>query len=118
MPPRDWQMRVRDILDSIAKIERYTDGMTLDTFSSSDITIDAVVRNLEVIGEAARFIPGEIEAAHPQVPWAVMRGMRNILIHEYFGVSVRILWQTLEHNLPPLVPMLEELLASNNEQGV
>jgi uncharacterized protein with HEPN domain len=115
MPPRDWRMRIQDILDSIAKIERYTDRMTLEVFSASDITIDAVVRNLEVIGEAARYIPGEIEGKYPQVPWAVMRGMRIILIHEYFGVSLRILWQTIEHNLPPLVPLLEEILASEGE---
>jgi uncharacterized protein with HEPN domain len=108
-------MRVRDILDCIAKIGRYTNGMTFERFRTNEITIDTVVRNLEIIGEAARHIPPEVETRHPQIPWAVMRGMRNILIHEYFGVSLSILWQTIESNLPPLIPLLEAILVSNEE---
>lgn len=81
MPPRGWQMRVQDILDSIERIERYIAGMTFETFTASEITIDAVIRNLEIIGEAARYMPPSLIARYPQVPWVEMRAIRNILIH-------------------------------------
>lgn len=114
MPPRDWKLRIRDILDSIAKISRYTDGMSLTEFEADDKTIDAVVRNIEVIGEAATHIPDGIQEGYPDLPWPEMRAMRNILAHEYFGVSLPIIWQTIQDNLPPLVEQLERLL--NNER--
>lgn len=114
MPPRDWQLRLQDILDSIDRVQRYTDGMTFASFCADDKTIDAVVRNFEIIGEAARHIPQNIETRYPQVPWVEMRGMRNLLIHEYFGISLPILWHTLTHNLPPLPPLLQHILDENN----
>lgn len=82
MPPRDWRLRVEDILDAIARIERYTANLSFDNFSADDRTIDAVLHNLEVIGEAARLIPDEIAKKYSPVPWEAMRGMRNILAHE------------------------------------
>jgi uncharacterized protein with HEPN domain len=91
MPDRDWKFRIEDILESIAKVERYTAGMTFDTFTADEKTIDAVVRNFTIIGEAARYMPQEIEARYPYLPWNEMRGMRNIVVHEYFGVSFSIL---------------------------
>ena len=112
MPPRDWRIRIRDILDSIAKIERYVEGMTFEMFSTSDITIDAVVRNMEIIGEAASHVLADVQHRYPHVPWTEMRGMRNILAHEYFAVSLPILWQTVTGNLPPVLPMLEAILAA------
>lgn len=99
MPPRAWRIRIQDIRDAIAKIERYVAGMTFETFSVSEITIDAVVRNMEIIGEAASSIPSDIQSRHPEIPWPEMRRMRNILAHEYFGVSLPILWQTVTSNL-------------------
>ena len=110
MLDRDWKLRIEDILESIAKVERYTAGMTFATFTADEKTIDAVVRNFTIIGEAARYIPQEIEARYPLLPWNEMRGMRNIVVHEYFGVSFSILWHTLKQNLPPVVPMLKEIL--------
>jgi uncharacterized protein with HEPN domain len=88
----------------------YTAGMTYETFRDNQLVIDAVVRNLEVIGEAARHIPEQIQKQFPDVPWVEMKGMRNILIHEYFGVSLEIVWQTVKENLPPVEPKLKELL--------
>jgi len=111
MPSRSWRIRLEDIRDAITKIERYTAGMTFETFIASDITVDAVVRNLEVIGEAAGHVPIEIQHRYPDLPWAEMRGMRNILAHEYFGVSLPILWQTVTHNLPHVPAMLDAILA-------
>lgn len=111
MSPRDWVLRIDDILEAIERIMQYTAGMTWETFSTDDKTIDAVVRNVEIIGEAARHIPDDIVAQYPDIPWDSMRGMRNILIHEYFLVSVPILWQTVTRNLAPLVPELRRLLS-------
>lgn len=78
MPPRDWRLRIEDILEAIHKTQRYVSGLSFDEFCADDKVVDAVVRNLEVIGEAARHIPPEIESRHPGVPWGEMRGMRNI----------------------------------------
>ncbi len=101
---------MEDILEAVRKVERYTDGMTLEEFRDDEMAVDAVVRNIGVIGEAARHVPGEVQENYPSVPWTEMRGMRNVVIHEYSSVSVPIVWQTAKRNLPPLIPMLEEIL--------
>ena len=113
MPYRDWKLRVEDILEAINKIERYTANMSLNNFLADEKSSDAVVRNLEIIGEAARNIPEDICLRFPNVPWDKMRGMRNMLAHEYFGVSLPIIWQTIKDDLPPLVNPLKEVLKSN-----
>ncbi len=115
MPPRNWRLRIEDILEAIRKTQRYVSGLSFDTFCGDDQVIDAVVRNLEVIGEAARHIPPEIELRYPDVPWGEMRGMRNVLVHEYFGVNLAILWHTVEQNLPPVIEKLEKILAGKDE---
>jgi uncharacterized protein with HEPN domain len=84
--------------------------MTLEEFRDDEMAVDAVVRNIGVIGEAARHVPGGVQERYPLVPWTEMRGMRNVVIHEYSSVSVPIVWQTVKRNLPPLIPMLEEIL--------
>lgn len=84
--------------------------MTLDTFRDDEKTVDAVVRNIGVIGEAARHVPQDVQERYPDVPWPQMSGMRNVVIHDYSSVSVPIVWQTVKRNLPPLIPMLEEIL--------
>jgi len=115
MSSRNWPLRISDILAAIAKISRYTSGMTEACFAADERTVDAVLRNLEIIGEATRHLPGDFTARHPEVPWHEMRGMRNILIHEYFGVSMPIIWETVTQNLPPLVPLLEEILGQPDD---
>lgn len=108
--PREWPLRVQDILESIQKILRYTDGMSQEEFDRDERTFDAVVRNFLIIGEAANFIPEEIEETHPDVPWGQMRGMRNVLVHVYFGIDSDIIWQTIREDLRPLVPQLKAIL--------
>lgn len=110
MPPRNWKIRIADILDCIVKIQRYTKGYTFDDFQDDDKTIDSVLRNLEIIGEAARHVPAEIRAQHSDLPWVEMLTMRNIVIHEYHGVNLRIIWQTVKEDLPPLLPRLKRIL--------
>jgi uncharacterized protein with HEPN domain len=108
---RDWRFRVRDILAAVLAIARYTDGMTFDEFVNDGRTMDAVVRNLMTMGESIRWIPEPILEAHPDVPWRTLRGMRNVVVHEYFGVDPAILWETVRGDLPPLEAQLGAVLA-------
>jgi uncharacterized protein with HEPN domain len=108
---RDWRFRVRDILAGVRAILDYTDGMGFEEFVADRRTRDAVIRNLMTMGESVRWIPGPIREANPDVPWVTMRGVRNVVVHEYFGVDDRILWDTVVHDLPPLVAKLEAVLA-------
>ena len=109
MSSRDWRFRVQDILQAIEKIQRFSKGMTLKQFKTNELVLDAVVRNLEIIGEASRSIPASVRRSHSDVPWEDMNGMRNILIHEYFGVDVKIVWHTVKKSLPTLHKQLQEL---------
>ena len=79
-------------------------------FKSDTKTVDAVVRNFEIIGEVAAQLPEDLSADHPEIPLQDMRDMRNVLAHEYFGINEKIVWETLQNDLPPLVPMLKDLL--------
>lgn len=112
MPRREWSIRVDDMIAAIDKVLSYTAEMDKAAFTADERTIDAVVRNLIVIGEAAGHVPEDVVAANPQIPWARMRGMRNLAVHEYFGVDVNVLWDTVTGNLPALLPALRELLDS------
>jgi uncharacterized protein with HEPN domain len=88
MSRRLWKYRITDILDSIKKIENYVDQMQFDDFQKDGKTIDAVIRNFIVIGEAARNIPDEISAKYRNIPWRVMGDMRNFAVHKYWGVEL------------------------------
>ena len=115
MPPeRGWKLRISDILDAIAAIQEYTAGMDLNRFTEDRKTVDAVVRNFTIIGEAVIRIPEQVISENPESPWRDMSDMRNIVVHEYFGVSNKILWETIQSDLPPLVPLLQKFLESNN----
>jgi len=111
VPPRNWKIRIRDILDCIEKIEKFTRGYTFTDFQEDEKTIDSVLRNLEIIGEASRHVPTDIRIRYPDIPWVEMLTMRNIVIHEYHGVNLEIIWQTVKENLPPLVSPLKQILA-------
>ena len=96
MPPRKWGLRIRDILSSIERIIEYTRNFDFKQFRSDTKTFDAVVRNFEIIGEAAANVPEEIAANYPDIPWQDMRDMRNVLVHEYFGINEKIVWDTIK----------------------
>lgn len=108
---RVWAFRIQDILHAIEKIERFTAGMSLSEFKKNVLVIDAVVRNFEIIGEASNAIPPSVRDAHPQIPWKPIIGLRNLLIHEYFGVDLDTVWETLQVHLPNLKQQLENLTA-------
>jgi uncharacterized protein with HEPN domain len=98
------------MLQSIELIRAYTEEMIQSEFEADQKTIDAVLRNLEIIGEAAHHVPEAIVNKYPDVPWDEMRAIRNIVIHEYFGVNLDIIWHTTQVNLPSIVDKLEEIL--------
>jgi uncharacterized protein with HEPN domain len=113
VPPRNWRLRIEDILDSIDRIQRYALGMDFASFSSNEMVIDAVVRNFAIIGEAASHVPDEWQRRYPELPWADMRDMRNVLVHEYFGADLRTIWDTVQADLPPLIPQMKRILDEN-----
>jgi uncharacterized protein with HEPN domain len=110
MPHRKWELRIRDILAAIERIMEYTRDLDYENFRSDNKTVDAVVHNFEIIGEAAAHLPEEIVAGNPEIPWQDMRDMRNVLVHEYFGINEKIIWETIQDDLPSLTPQLKNLL--------
>ena len=98
---RNQKLYLQDILDSISKIEKYTRNLKFDKFARDQKTIDATVRNLTIIGEAVRNLSKEFKTKHSEIPWSQMISMRNIVIHEYFGVEEEILWKTIKEDLLP-----------------
>ena len=102
---------LKDILYSIEKIEKYCQNMTYEQFLQDDKTKDAVVRNLEIIGEAAKNIPDHIKEISSETAWKSMAGMRDKLIHEYFGVDDRILWDVVQNHVPRLLDQIRSILA-------
>ena len=84
--PRDFRVYLDDILEAVVKINNYTSGVTKQDFSSDPKTLDAVIRNLEVIGEATKNVPEEIRLKHPEIEWRKIAGRRDILIREYYGI--------------------------------
>jgi uncharacterized protein with HEPN domain len=108
--PRDWRYRVEDILEAIANAQAYVTGTTFEQFTADTKTVRAAAYEIGVIGEAVGHIPEEVRQRHPEVPWRKMQAMRNIVVHEYFRVDTSILWQTVQQDLPPLVPLLHAVV--------
>jgi uncharacterized protein with HEPN domain len=109
MPKRDPDPLIEDMLAAFRKIERYTVDMDHERFRQDEKTIDAVARNLEILGEATRQLPEEFIAQFPNVPWRQMAGLRNRIVHDYFGLDLEIIWQVVRHDLPQLRIQLENL---------
>ena len=107
---RDSKVYLDDILEAIRKIREFTRGMSLDGLSNDVKTLDAVVRNLEVVGEAVKHLPDEVRSRQPAVEWKKIAGLRDILIHEYFGVNVKVIWDIIEHEMPGLEKAAQILL--------
>lgn len=109
MPKKESKLYIDDILESIRKIEGYVKGLSNDQFLEDERTIDAVVRNLSIIGEAVKNLPDEIKTKHIEIPWNEIIGMRNKVIHEYSGVDTDILWETAKKDLPIFKNQIIEL---------
>ena len=107
---RDDQVYLRHILDAIGKIETYLEGQTYEFFCENDMMIDAVVRELEIIGEATNNLSEQLREIHPEIPWRDAIDMRNFLIHEYFGVRTHIVWDTCKNDIPVLRSFIKAAL--------
>lgn len=113
MSIRNWTFRIRHILEAIARILEYTGGMNEETFRNDQRTVDAVIRNFLVVGEAAGQVPVEVRSKYPQVPWVLMQGMRHVLVHNYDMVRLDIVWRSVQEDLPPLIAPLAQILSEN-----
>ncbi len=109
--PRDYRIYLEDILDAARKVIQYTEGVSRQNFAADTKTLDAVLRNLEVIGETAKMLPAELRAQHGDVDWKKIAGLRDILIHRYFGIDIDIIWDVVQNKVPVLAKRLEEMLA-------
>ena len=109
MSERTVALFVQDIIDAIRSVNDYTAGLTYEDFTRVKIVVDAVVRNLEIIGEAVNHLPESVLKTRPEVPWSRYVGMRDRITHAYFGVSLQIVWETVQEDLPTLKRVMEEI---------
>jgi uncharacterized protein with HEPN domain len=110
MSNRNTNLLLNDIIESGEKILHYVQGLSYDQFLNDDKTIDAVIRNFEVIGEAANRLPDDFKESHQEIDWYRIRGFRNRIVHHYFGVDYAILWQIKETFLPEMLLEIKRLV--------
>lgn len=115
---RDQRLYLRDIFAAMVAIQEFIEDMDFETFVEDDKTASAVIRKLEIIGEATKNVPEEIRQNYPQVPWRQMAGMRDRLIHSYFGVDYSLVWETIKGQIPLLQPVIVQILRHLEEKIV
>lgn len=116
MSDRDIILLLEDMLESALKIKRYTLNLDYDSFANDDKTIDAVVRNFEIIGEAANRTDPDFRIMNPEIEWNRIRGFRNRIVHDYFGIDYEIVWTIIENDLGNLIKQIESVI-SNSQTG-
>jgi len=109
MSERTVDLLIEDIWEAIERIERYTSGMPRKSFEKDEKTTDAVVRNLEIIGEAANRLPDSFKDEHSEIEWIKIIGLRHRIVHEYFGVDLAIIWEILQRDLPAFKQQLQDI---------
>jgi uncharacterized protein with HEPN domain len=107
---RDYKLYLKDILEAMESVEKFVQGMDFERFKKDDKTVSAVVRKFEIIGEATKQIPDKIRQDYPGIPWKEMAGMRDRLIHFYFGVDYKLVWETIKKRLPKIIPQIGQIL--------
>ena len=107
---RDYRLYLDDILDSCEKVETYTDGMTFESFSADARTIDAVARNIEIIGEAVKNIPIEMLETRPEIDWKKIARLRDIIVHHYFKVDIEVVWAIVQERIHELRVAVRSIL--------
>jgi uncharacterized protein with HEPN domain len=107
---REYEDYLRDMLENAEKALSFVQGLDYDGFCKDDKALYAVIRALEIIGEAARQIPEKVRENNPETPWREIAGMRNKLTHEYFGVNTKVVWRTVHEDLPVIIPALRKML--------
>ncbi|MBM3253168.1 MAG: DUF86 domain-containing protein [Candidatus Omnitrophica bacterium] len=110
---RDYKLYLDDILKAINKIEKYTKKIDSSQFKKDELLIDAIARNLEIIGEAVKNIPANVKKSHSEFEWKKIAGLRDILAHEYFGIDTEVMWDIIKNKLPKLKNRISRLLKSS-----
>jgi uncharacterized protein with HEPN domain len=108
MSRRDWTLFIADMQEACNTISGYVCGMDFEGFCADSRTVDAVVRNLEILGEASNGVPDDKKCLKPDVDWAAIRGLRNRIVHEYFGLSLSVIWAIVQNDLPVLTQQLND----------
>jgi len=114
---RDLKLFINDIIEAMESIENFVEGMSREEIVQDDKTSSAVIRKFEVIGEATKHLPDWLKEEYPDVPWRTMAGMRDKLIHAYFGIDYVLVWDAIKIELPELKPRLQEILAKLKKEG-
>jgi len=113
---RDYKLYLNDIIEAIHRIESYMTDLNKDEFSENSLYQDAVVRNLEIIGEAVKNIPKNFRKKNPDVEWKKIAGIRDILAHSYFGIDIDIVWDIMQNKIPELKDQINLLLSKINKR--
>lgn len=114
---RDYKLFVKDIIQAMESIERFVGDMNIDELMQEDMASSAVIRKFEIIGEATKHIPDEMKKKYPQVPWQGMAGMRDRLIHAYFGIDYDLVWNAIKVEIPKAMQGLKNMLAKLEKEG-
>lgn len=113
---RDYKDYLKDIVEAIEKTQSFTSNIDYDSFIKDDKTIFAVIRALEVVGEALKGVSEDIRKLNPDIPWKDMAGMRDVLIHDYFGVDYETVWLTVKEKIPEILPLIKNLLKEMGDE--
>lgn len=109
--PREIKIILNDILEAVRKIEKYSNEVPYEKFLDDELLLDGIIRNLEIIGEAIKKIPDELKNNHPDLEWKKIAGLRDILIHEYFGIDLEIIWDIIKNKLPSFKAKIIQIIA-------
>jgi len=116
MKKRDYKLFIKDIVDAMEHIEEFTGDMALEELEADEMASSAVIRKFEVIGEAVKHIPNKVKEEHKGIQWKSMAGMRDRLIHAYFGIDYKLVWAAIKNEIPKLKPKLKKLLSSLEQE--
>jgi uncharacterized protein with HEPN domain len=114
---RDYKLFIKDIISAMESTERFVEDISLDELIHDDKTSSAVIRKFEIIGEATKHIPDWLKEKHPEIAWKRMAGMRDRLIHAYFGIDYKLVWDAIKIEIPNLKSKLQEILAELEKEG-